>query len=104
MQRVEVTLNCGAQVVFHTKRIVRQIRVSTGSSYLSWSTHQEEGLPSLLYLDMDQTAAVVTYELGSVDVSGGQDERDTEAAEPGGEELDLERDVEDRDPEEDSRE
>ena len=102
MQRVEVTLNCGAQVVFHTKRIVKQIRVSNGSSYLSWSTHQEEGLPSLLYLDLDQTAAVVTYELGSVDVGGGQDERDEEAAERGGGQVKPGRGVEDRDAGQDS--
>jgi len=99
--RVEITLKSGATVAFCTENISKRVSPITETTRLVWTTHQDPGVPSLLYLEIDEVAAVVTY--ASMEVSGGEDERDAEAAQAGGDEVEPGRDVGGGDTEQDGR-
>jgi len=107
--RVELTLSTGKTVTVHVTRFEVKKNDLGDVTGFSWGYIEEVGSGFLVYIRPESVDAVVAYpEVGdpgfSVDVSGGQDGWDGEAAEPGGDELHLERDVEDRDPEKDGRE
>lgn len=107
--RVEITLNNRVTVVAHVSRFTVDKNVLGDISGFSWKYTREIGQGFLAYVRPESVDAVVAYpEMGdpefSVNVGGSQDERDAEAAEPGGQQVDPGRDVEHGDPEKDSRE
>lgn len=74
MIRVQVTLKSGRSVNFLTEEIERKVGPISNATNLAWTPHGKVGVPNMMYLDLDEVAAVVTYALA--DRESRQDEQE----------------------------
>jgi hypothetical protein len=85
--RVEVTLKNGVTVVGHTTYFDVEVGpISKQIQGFSWSYKAKLAEPYLAFLRPEEVCAVVIYPESS-DLKAGQDKRNGEAAEPGGDEV-----------------